>query len=200
MPARLPAYDWTGKIFVQVGVRGAGHMTLTVLPRALARIGEGKPGVDHAPVRIPVMPVQCMYVDQRGMHGPSARRNPLLFVLFVFVDDPDRPDVRNLEGVHVALRHAIRLDEGRTPGPFDPHGLDPVQEAAAPVAQVVIDDGPVVVLYRHFQEFFRVLWRQVLHVGGLLEVRCAAVSPTRSLMQLVARKTISEPERGFLIG
>ena len=73
----------------------------------------------------------------------------------------------------------VRLDEGGAPGPLDADRLDPVKEAAAPVAQVVFDDGPVVVLRGHFQEFFRLTGRQVLQVGRLFDVRgrCGRTPP-----------------------
>ena len=118
----------------------------------------------------------------------------------MLVYDPDRPDVRDLEGVHVALGYAVRLDEGRAPGPFDADGLDPVQEAAASVAQVVFDDGPVVVLHRHFQEFFGLPGGQVLQVGGLLDVRCVPVGPARSPVQLKAGQAVRKPEDRLTFG
>lgn len=121
-------------------------------------------------------------------------------VITILIHDPDRPDVGDLEGVHVALGYAVRLDVRRTPGPLDLYRFDAVQEAAAPVAQVVLDNGPVVVFHRHFQEFFRLSGRQVLHVRRLLEVRRVPVGPAGSLVQLVTGQAVSETKYRFLIG
>ena len=118
----------------------------------------------------------------------------------MLIYDPDRPDVGDLEGVHVALGYAVRLDEGRSSGTLDADGLDSVQEAAAPVAQVVVDDGPVVVFYGQFQEFLRLPGRQVLQVCGLLYVRRVPVGPARSPVHLVAGQAVLETEYRLSFG
>ena len=74
MASRFTADDGAGEVVVQVGVQGARHVAFTVFTGALAGVGQGEPGVDHAPVRVLVMAVQRVYVDQRRVHGRSSDR------------------------------------------------------------------------------------------------------------------------------